>query len=316
MIDTTKYAYSVGRVRVQENYMMDELKLLRLVDAPDIKEAVRILVECRYKEDEDYMVMLDNEQKSLYSYIKSIIPDKEIFDAFFLKFDTHNLKVLLKSEFLKKPYDEIALDTGVYKYNDLKEYLHNRNFTYLPEELAQAVNLSMEEFSKTNDPQLIDLVMDKAYYTYFNKMIDKARDPFLKEFMMIQTDLLNLKAFIRIRKAFRKEQFLNYAIIQKGYIPAEDYRMLFEADEQFFNSYLKKTRYARIFEKGDIEKNCDDYMTAFLRSNRYEPLGISPVIGYMLGKETEIKNARIAMMGKANRISKEKTKERLRMCYV
>lgn len=57
-------------------------------------------------------------------------------------------------------------------------------------------------------------------------------------------------------------------------------------------------------------------MTAFLRSNRYEPLGISPVIGYMLGKETEIKNARIAMMGKANRISKEKTKERLRMCYV
>lgn len=85
-------------------------------------------------------------------------------------------------------------------------------------------------------------------------MIDKARDPFLKEFMMIQTDLLNLKAFIRIRKVFRKEQFLNYAIIQKGYIAAEDYRMLFEADEQFFNSYLKKTRYARIFEREILKK--------------------------------------------------------------
>ena len=67
MIDTTKYAYSVGRVRVSENYMMDELKLLRLADAPDIKEAVRILLECRYIENEDYMVMLQNEQKALYS---------------------------------------------------------------------------------------------------------------------------------------------------------------------------------------------------------------------------------------------------------
>ncbi|HOD93828.1 MAG TPA: V-type ATPase subunit [Clostridia bacterium] len=316
MIDTTRYAYSVGRVRVAENYMMDEMKLLRLVDAPDIKEAIRILAECRYKEDEDYMVMLKNEQKSLYSYIRSIIPDKKVFDAFFFKFDIHNLKVLLKSEFLKKPYHEIALDMGVFKFDELKEFLRNRDFSKLPQIIGNATQESIEEFLKTNDPQLIDLILDNAYYTFFNDIISRTHDTFLKEFMMIQTDLINLKAFIRIRKIFRKESFLDYAIIQKGSIGKENYHRLYEADDQTLYDFLKKTRYSAIFEKGNIEKNCDDYMTDFLRSNRYDPLGISPVVGYMLGKETEIKNARIVMIGKANKISKEKTKERLRMCYV
>jgi vacuolar-type H+-ATPase subunit C/Vma6 len=51
--NSDKYAHSIGRVRVRENFMMDEQKLARLVDAPDMKEAVRILAECRYVEDED-----------------------------------------------------------------------------------------------------------------------------------------------------------------------------------------------------------------------------------------------------------------------
>ncbi|HHT95985.1 MAG TPA: V-type ATPase subunit [Clostridia bacterium] len=316
MRNSDKYAHSIGRVRVRENFMMDEQKLARLVDAPDMKEAVRILAECRYVEDEDYMTMLYNEQKSLYAYMREILPDTKIFDAFFLKFDIHNLKVLLKAEFLKKPYDEIALDTGVYKYEELKEWLHNRDFSHLPEDIAQAVQLSMEEFLKTNDPQLIDLIMDKAYYTYFNRIMEKTYDRFLKDFTIIQTDLMNLKAFMRIKKVFRKEQFLNYAIIPGGSVKPEDYMMLFEADEENFRKFLKQTPYASVFEKGDIEKNSDDYIMTFLRKHRYEPLGISPVIGYMLGKETEIKNARITMIGKANRISRERTKERLRMCYV
>ena len=60
LIDTTRYGIFCrkGACR-QKTTWMDEMKLLRLVDAPDIKEAIRILAECRYKEDEDlYMVML------------------------------------------------------------------------------------------------------------------------------------------------------------------------------------------------------------------------------------------------------------------
>ena len=64
MIDNTKYAYSVGRIRVAENFMIDEVKLLRLVDAPDLKEAQKIIVECKYKEEDDYMQMLNNEHAS------------------------------------------------------------------------------------------------------------------------------------------------------------------------------------------------------------------------------------------------------------
>lgn len=316
MIDSTKYAYSVGRVRVAENYMMDEVKLLRLVDAPDIKEAQKILIECRYREEDDYMDMLDHEHKALYSYIRSIIPDLDIFNLFFYKYDTHNIKVLLKSEFLEKPHDEIASDVGVFDYETLKSFIHNRNFDSLPKRIADGILQSIDDFSKTNDPQLIDLIMDKAYYTYFNETISKAHDAFLKEFMIIRTDLLNLKAFLRIKRVFQNESFLARTLIPNGSISLEQLETLYQLDEQEFFNYIKNTRYSSIFQTGDIEKNCDDYITAFLKSKKYDPTGIAPVLGYMLGKETEIKNARIVMMGKANRISKDKTKERLRMCYV
>lgn len=316
MIDSTKYAYSVGRVRVAENFMMDEVKLLRLVDAPDISEAQKILIECRYKEDDDYMAMLDNEHASLYSYIRSIIPDLNIFNAFFFKYDTHNIKVLLKSEFLKKPFDEIASEVGVFKYETLKKFIQERDFSQLPKVIADGIIESIEDFSKSNDPQLIDLIMDQAYYTYFNESINKTHDAFLKEFTVIQTDLINLKAFMRIKKVFQKESFLSRTLISHGSITLNDFKRLYEADEDEFKKFLKDTRYASLFDRGDVEKNCDDYMTSFLKDNRYDPIGIAPVIGFMLGKETEIKNARIVMMGKANRISKDKTKERLRMCYV
>jgi V/A-type H+-transporting ATPase subunit C len=44
-------------------------------------------------------------------------------------------------------------------------------------------------------------------------------------------------------------------------------------------------------------------------------MGIEPVIAYLFFKDTEIKNARLILTGKANKISQETIKERLRLGY-
>ncbi len=316
MIDSSKYAYSVGRVRVSENYMLDNLSFLRLLDAKDLKDAKRLLVENRYKDFDNYTDMLDNQLLELYSYLRSILPDLKVFDAFFFKYDLHNIKVLLKSEFLEKAHDAFLSNLGVLSIDDMKNALKERDFSKLPPLIQEAVRESIEAFSKSEDPQLIDLIMDKAYYEYFNNILNKSGDKFLKDFARLQTDLLNIKAFIRIKRIFKDYSFINKTLIEGGSIKIDEYREFFLEDLESFFTYIKKTEYEKILEGKDIEKNCDDFMTSFLRSNKYDPIGIAAIVGYLMGKETEIKNARIILMGKANKIDKETTRERLRLTYV
>jgi V/A-type H+-transporting ATPase subunit C len=45
-------------------------------------------------------------------------------------------------------------------------------------------------------------------------------------------------------------------------------------------------------------------------------MGVEPFIAYLFAKETEIRNVRIIMTGKINRLNDDLIRERLRLGYV
>ena len=96
--------------------------------------------------------------------------------------------------------------------------------------------------------------------------------------------------------------------------------------EEFFED-IKNVHYGAFLEKGleDInktesltgfEKLSDNFINSLIKKARYITFGIEPLIGYLMAKETEIKNARIIMVGKINNIPNDIVKERLREAYV
>ena len=65
-----------------------------------------------------------------------------------------------------------------------------------------------------------------------------------------------------------------------------------------------------------LEAAMDNFLILYLRQTRQRAFGVEPLIGYMLGKEMEIKNLRIIYVCKVNGFGEEPIKERLRDTYV
>ena len=65
-----------------------------------------------------------------------------------------------------------------------------------------------------------------------------------------------------------------------------------------------------------FEKNCDDFIMSYVKDARYKSLTPEPIVGYIIGKETEVKCIRIIMTCKLNDIDVETIKERVRESYV
>lgn len=65
-----------------------------------------------------------------------------------------------------------------------------------------------------------------------------------------------------------------------------------------------------------LEKLCDDMRMKYVKDARYVSFGIEPVCGFLIAKESEIKNLRMILTGMLAGTAKEVTKERLREAYV
>ena len=85
--------------------------------------------------------------------------------------------------------------------------------------------------------------------------------------------------------------------------------------------YLSYTKYSDCVEKIgtstlEFEKWCDNIIIEYVRSAKMTALGISPLVAYIMARETEIKAVRIIISAKYNNVPEDIIKERLRELYV
>ncbi len=324
MLSETRYTYSVARIRVAELNMLSKSRLERMLDSIRVSDAVRVLNEAGYPESDDYEGMLREETANLYVYLKEISPEPEIFDIFAYRYDSHNIKVLLKAELSGADVEGLLADNGVIDKSTLGLLVHERDFRMLPQEFEEAIIKSLDTYARTKDPQIIDILVDGAYYRLYLRMAVATGSKFLVQLASKIIDVANISAYIRIKSKMEDLDLLSRVLISGGTIKIKEYLESFSKDIEGFSDVLKGTGYGVLLDiltetsgnVTDFEKACDNYIMEFLRKFRHKAFGIEPLIGYMLGKETDIKNARIILVGKVNRISNDVIRERLRNGYV
>ena len=103
MSDDTRYAYAVGRIRVLETRLLDKSRLDSLVEARSAEEVLKALADTDYgpflaelKEARGFEEALNGELKNVLRLVSDLSQDAELTDIFRLRYDFHNLKVLLK----------------------------------------------------------------------------------------------------------------------------------------------------------------------------------------------------------------------------
>lgn len=324
MLPETRYAYSVARVRVAELNMLTKSRLERMLDSDKVSGVVRVLHEAGYPENNNYEDMLREETAKLYNYLKEISPEPSIFDIFAYRYDSHNIKVLLKAELSGAETEGLLADNGVVDKNALSILVRERDLGKLQPEFKKAITDSLDTYARTKDPQIIDILVDGAYFKLYLRMASAAGSKFLVELAAKIIDIANISAFTRVKSKMEDLDLLSKVLIPGGEIKTKEYLDSFSKDIEAFRDVLKGTGYGELLDiltdstgsVTEFEKACDNHVMEFVRKFRHKAFGVEPLIGYMLGKETDIKNARIILVGKINRMSNDIIRERLRNGYV
>lgn len=324
MVSETRYAYAVARIRVKELNMLGRTRLERMLDSDTVSGALRVLYEAGYNESTNYEEILGNETAEIYSYLREISPEPDIFDMFSYRYDSHNIKVLLKAELSGTEETSILVDNGVIDKNLLGIMIRERDIKKLPVELSDSVEKAVDTFSRTRDPQIIDILIDAAYFILFKRLAEESGNKLLVELAKATIDISNLNSFVRIKGRMEDLDLLNRILISGGKIPVKRYLDAFGSDIEVFINEIKGYGYNSLIEivlenpgrVTEFEKACDNFIMNIVSKYRYSAFGVGPLVGYMIGKETDIKNARIILVGKTNNINSDTIRERLRDSYV
>lgn len=328
-----EYTFATAYIGSFVSKLMNKQDLMRLAQAKDLAAIEGMLVEFGYGEakelyEGDIEFFIRREQSRLIRMIFSTVPRKEEMGLFTLPMDYHNVKVSLKSEFLGiTPDDNNLVSSGGVSQQKIMVMVKERNYTHMSVHMKNAIEEAVDAFSRSKDPQVIDLILDKACYEEMYDIALSVDVDFIINLVRKQIDLLNLKSYVRLKQMKKSWNAFEGVFLKNGEIPMtlytehweENYNQIAEALSPYGLKEVLEKGAVQIVEKGDFslfEKLCADATMEYAKTAKYESFGIAPIAAYWHAKEVEIDNLRIILLGKKVGLPPESIIERLREPYV
>ena len=332
-MDVMKFTQAVSRIWVLETKLIDKAKIERMIEAPSANEVLRILNETEYsnvssniKRAEDYEEILSAELKRVYDLVYEISPIKDVVKIMSLKYDYHNIKVLLKGKVLNKDLSSMLINLGSLDLQEIKRKIDGDNFKSLSGNLGKGIAEALKAFEETTDPQKIDIILDKYMYKDLVELKKSLNYKFIDNLVKAMIDSTNIRTLLRIKKQNKNRDFAKEVIVEGGEIDSSKLiALLSETPENIMNK-LQSTIYSNLVKEGLegyiesdsaslLEKLSDNYIMDLMKGSKLVTFGPEKILSYIYAKETEIKVIRIIMVGKLNNIAEEVIRERLRDIY-
>lgn len=327
----TDYLGVSAYVRALENSLLTTEQLEQLITAKSYDEEVKLLQGFGYSELEPkHPEAIDADltlvRAEALEELSALLPDPGVLDVFRIKYDYHNIKAMLKAEVMNVSPGSMLADLGRISVEELMVAQRENDGSNLPGRLASAVYVGRDVLSKTRDPQLMDVAVDKWYFRDLLETAEGTGSDFLVGYVRLQIDAANLRTLVRTLRMGKNEDFLRGVLFKNGEIPTEELLRVCANRGAGLAELYAPTSLADAAEEGAkalrggavtmFEKRCDDALTAYLDRARLIPFGEEPVLAYLVAKETEYTNLRIVLMGRMAGVPAEVIRERLRAGYV
>lgn len=312
-------------LRAREPRLLNGDRAQRMLEAPSFEEAAKLLTDCGYEDmsqmsAKEIEAALTKHRDEIFKELEELSPQREVVDAFRLKYDYHNAKALIKAEAMGVDAGRLLSASGRVAPRELKQAYSEGRFAELPEELGAAMEEAKAVLARTGNPQLADIILDKAYFSELKKAARAAESSFLEGYAEILVDSANLKSAVRILRMGKGEEFLRSVLMSGGSI-----------DEGRIASAGDAESVAALFASGALEKAaalaaeavsgagmtaferaCDNAVGEYLSDARLVSYGSEPLIAYMAAVEGEITAARMILTGRLSGIAPGVIRERLR----
>ncbi|MDO5755102.1 MAG: V-type ATP synthase subunit C [Tissierellia bacterium] len=333
-MDRDLFIQASTNTRVKEKSLLDRTQYERLIEAQDLEEALRFLQDSVYQpfiqeldRPQDYEKALSAELKDTYKEMYQITPVREVVDMAALKYDYHNIKVVLKEHIKGADFARMYIDIGNVNIPALQAELDSGSRSQVSVHYRHIINDIYNEYLDLKDPQSIDILADKDYFLRMKRLADQLDVKMFTEYIEDLIDFTNIRTLLRCQVQEKDLEFLNRVIIDGGTIGKGKFgEYLFssiEEDSPLFRSariYYDVRKAINVYEQegslSEFEQQMDDTLMNIVKEAKKVNYGPEVIFGYLLARETEIKNIRIILVSKVNGLPADFIRERLRENYV
>lgn len=331
-MDRMDYGQSVVTIRILEKRLLTRNRLERMIEAQTPEEVLKLLGETEYSQDmadihgsQDYEIILKRETERVFSIVRNMIKNTGIVDVLSLKYDYHNLKVLLKSKITGKDFSSLLMQAGTIDASKFKVKFETQS-NDLPQEIMEAIDEVQKDFEENHNPQRIDIIVDKHYFRNLSRLAKEINVKVITDYVEGLIDFQNMITLFRVQKQKRDARFLETVIFEGGTISKNKIVASINDNTDTILNKFKKEKLGTYLVKGleafsetkrlsELEKISDNYLMELNKESKYVVFGPEPLFTYLVAKEREINAVRMIMVSKINNISSDKIRERLRETY-
>lgn len=341
------YGFATGYIRALEAKLMDQSVLSRVFEARQSEDIVRIMQDAGY-ESGDAEQSLRKESHLIFELLQQIMPDQAFVEALLLFNDCHNLKVVLKylSVWWVKPEQEAGKNYGIPESDAglafqgmekmirlpslveparLFRSVRDRRSDLIPEWLYRLALKASDRFLQTYDTGRMDMLIDGEAWRQSMDIAKGLNNKFFTGYLQLKIDLINLEILLRCRSLHTGGNYLGLALLADSSIPIKNLLAAYELETEAFVLWLRKhplmekmsedtilelaEGYGRTGTAAKYNRIADEIVLVWLDQARQVLRGPEIPLSYLLRRELEIKNLRIALTCLRNDISPAQARE-------
>ncbi len=317
-----EYIFASVRIRSAQNRLISSDKLLSAVNAKDASEVESLIASIEGGEAAEEK--LNAFLKEAYSFAEEISPEASLVSLMRYVYDCNNIKSVLKCYFrgIECPRGEMLSEIGSIPLDTVKRLSTEKNFSDLPKNMGKAAEEALDAYAASHDPQLIDIILDKACYRDMLTAAIESGEPFAAELVKSKIDLTNILMAVRCLRmgGERASELFKRSALEGGNISRDE---LFGKDAADIAALLTGGEYSPLSELissgaslSEIECRCDNIYMKKVKSASEIPFGASLISAYIAASEYQVKNLRMISAGKNAGLSPELLRERVRLSYV
>jgi len=315
-------------LRARETEMIRDDKINRMLDASGFDDAAKLLLDCGYPDMSGMNMdqiesVLQKRRADLFHEISNFEYALALLDLFRIKYDYHNVKVLVKSSGANVDASYLLSASGRIGTKELIDAFTTGQYADLPAFVASAIISASGILSRTGNPQLADIDIDKAYFGELLSMAEDLKDAFITGYVKLLIDSANVRTVVRAVRTGRDKDFLKTALMHGGNIEPEQIASSYEEDAMapFSTDALENATRLGVEAMGSgaqtrFELACDNAVLSYATDTAFISFGSTPVFSYLIKFEWEITVVRMILTGKLTGILPDVIRERLRYCHV
>lgn len=247
------------------------------------------------------------------SHISSIAPEslEIVVNTYLRKYDVMTVKRLLrwKKGGEKGEIKDLYTPISGYSTEELGE-LANKEFEEIVDSISFNSTVNYQEYLQgKQELNEIETALDKAYYDELELLAEEIQSKPFKRFIEEELEFENLRTALRLKKYDTESEQIREHLLNdlrsdviEEVIETENFEKAMERVKDEYSIELERETLEELEHSLDTQR-----LQNALRMLHTEPLGITSILGYIVGKIAEVRNLRMLVRAKETDIQNRET---------